>query len=448
MMAYHGRSQRWAVVVTHRGFGKTWGVVNDLIKRCILTTSQSPRFFYLAPYRIQAKAIAWDALKRFSDPIPNRVFNESDLYVSFPGDKRITLYGADNFEALRGLHFNGGVIDETEDIPRDAIDYVLDFALVQRRGWLTEIGTIKGGKGLYKKWDKARNDPDTFTMYLRASQSGVIPQAELERLEKKNPVAFAREMELDPNAEVSGSIYGRQMSSLRIAGRIKDFVADQNVPFFTFWDVGQSDFTAIWLLQLVGRDICAVDYYCMNGRPASHYADHVMGWEKKYGRPVSASYLPHDAEARVGGSGKSWRDLLLEAGLINTRIVSRTPDVWLGINELRTLLPRFYIHQGACGNGWVMDSTEMPSGIDCLDFYHSREQSTNGIIHDEPVHDQYSHGASALRTFAEAYRLGMIEGTSSTAKETRNRPIRVLRGPSGSSYPVGGFHKKPNVIRR
>jgi hypothetical protein len=58
------------------------------------------------------------------------------------------------------------------------------------------------------------------------------------------------------------------------------------------------------------------------------------------------------------------------------------------------------------------------------------------VIRDEPVHDQYSHGADALRTLAEAHRLGMLEGSSSTAKENRQFPVKVLRGPGPESYPV------------
>ena len=68
-----------------------------------------------------------------------------------------------------------------------------------------------------------------------------------------------------------------------------------------------------------------------------------------------------------------------------------------------------------------------------------------------PVHDQYSHGASALRTLAEAHKSGLIEGTSFTARESRHGlgPVKVLRGAGAGSYPQQQRRSfnKPNVIR-
>jgi hypothetical protein len=432
MVAFHSRTKRWAVLVCHRAFGKTWGVINDLIVRCLACNTASPRFFYVAPYRVQAKAIAWDALKHFSDSIPGHKFNESELSVTFDGDRKITLFGADNFNSLRGLHFDGGVIDESEQISKEAIDYVLNFCLIQKQGWLVEIGTIKGSKGLYAKWDKARTDPDYFTMFIPAGTSGVIPPHELDRLKRKNPVAYAREMDLDPNAEISGSIYGRQMSDLRANNRIKPMVLDSRVPLYTFWDLGQRDYTAIWLMQLVGRDLVCLDYYCNHGFTAGHYAGKILQWEAQYGR-IRLHYLPHDAASAAGG-GLSWVENLELAGLRNTEIVNMTRDVWLGIHELRELLPRFYIDQQKCGAGstWLLDAIEMPSGIDCLDYYRCKEEVKSGIPRDEPVHDQFSHGADALRTFAEAYAAGQIEEVRGEFK-----PVSVKFGPRQDAYGTG-----------
>jgi len=328
MVAYHRRTQRFAVLVCHRDYGKTWAVLNDLVVRCLAAKGLKPHFFYVAPYRVQAKAVAWNWLKYFAEKVPGYEHNESDLTVSFNGDRQITLYGADNFNALRGLHFDGGVIDESELIPKEAVDYVLDYCL-KTDAWCTEIGTIKGSKGLYKKWDLVRNDPSYFTCYLDAEKSGVKPQYELDRLKKKNPVAYAREMMLDPNAEISGSIYGKQMSELRAANRIREFQADHSWPMYTFWDLGQSDYTCIWLVQVAGRDKLALDYYCNHGYMASHYAQKILEWEAKYGK-ISLHFLPHDARNKAGG-GFSWLENLEQQGLANIEVVQRIPNSWTSI---------------------------------------------------------------------------------------------------------------------
>ena len=424
---YHRRTQRWAVLVTHRGYGKTVGVINDVIKRCALGP-QGARYAYIAPYRVQAKAIAWTYLKRYVKPIMGTTCNESELSVMLPGDRKISLYGADNFDALRGLHLHGCVIDESEQVSKEAFDDVLNYCLMAHQGWCTWIGTIKGSKGLYRQWDQARNDPTTFTLFLKASESGVFTQAQLEEDKRRNPVKHAREMELDPNAEIAGSIYGRWMSDMRSSNRIRNISADNEAPMYTFWDLGHSDYTAIWLIQLVGRDILILDYYCNQGQLASHYADRMVMWTVKWGKPIAINFLPHDA-SRVASGGATWEENLHAGGLLTTDVVERIDDEWIGINYLRALLPRCYIHQGNCGMVQGGD-LNLPSGIDCLDYFHGQEVTSKGVIRDKTVHDHHSHGAAALRLFAEAEHGGMIPGTT---KRDR-RPPEVIKGRSGADY--------------
>ena len=47
-----------------------------------------------------------------------------------------------------------------------------------------------------------------------------------------------------------------------------------------------------------------------------------------------------------------------------------------------------------------------------------------------PVHDENSHGADGLRTFAEAHKRGMIDSTSKLAKSGR-RKIKAITGGAG-----------------
>lgn len=251
------------------------------------------------------------------------------------------------------------------------------------------------------------------------------------------------------NAVVKGAIYGKLMSKLRAAKRISDFPHDQECPIFAFWDIGYSDFTSIWLLQLVGREIIALRYYCNSNENAAFYMKRVMEWEKVYDAPIAWHFLPHDADKKEGmGSGKSTKEFLIEAGMDKRRItvVPVTPDRWIGINALRALLPRFYFHKTNCGQEWKFDEQRMPSGIACLENYHTKEMDAGGVIRDEPVHDAASHGCDSLRVFAEAYTQGLIEGVSVTARETRNKPVNVVK--VGSARAGVATHKKGITVRR
>lgn len=233
-----------------------------------------------------------------------------------------------------------------------------------------------------------------------------------------------------------GTIYGDLINDLREQKRIQPFAADTAFPAYTFWDIGMSDYGCIWFVQFVGRDILLLDYVSRTGEGVGFYAGWVKKAETTHGLTVRGNYVPHDANARDKATGKTYVQSAQDAGLKDIKVVHRTPDIWLGINELRKLLPRCYIHGVTCAEVYKDEFVTIPSGIDCLDNYHKKVVNVNGIIQEDPVHDQYSHGASALRTMAEAHRLGMIEGTSFTARENRDRPVKVLRGPGPQSYSV------------
>ena len=116
-MPFHERTERWACLVVHRRGGKTVAVINDLIKRALECPLPSPRFAYVAPTYGQAKDVAWQYLKRFVAPIPGVQVSEGELWVNLPGDRRIRLYGADNYGRLRGIYLEGLAVVESADMP-------------------------------------------------------------------------------------------------------------------------------------------------------------------------------------------------------------------------------------------------------------------------------------------------------------------------------------------
>ena len=125
----------------------------------------------------------------------------------------------------------------------------------------------------------------------------------------------------------------------------------------------------------------------------------------------------------------SAKDDLEAAGLLGrVRIVDRTPNVWDSINDVRAVLPQCYISQEGCGQGWTLGEMEMPCGIDCLDYYTKKIEAQTGLITEVPVHNQYSHGADAFRTFVEAMKRGLLEGRAPVENAMRQvrPPFSVL----------------------
>ena len=166
--AFHARKQRWSCIVAHRRAGKTVACVMDLIDAALRCDKPDGRFSYISPTYTQSKDTAWSYLKRFTNDIPGVEQRESDLMVLFSNGSRVRLYGADNYDRLRGTFADGMVIDEYADIDPRAWPEVLRPSLADRRGWAVFIGTPKGRNDFYNIHREAQENPNWYSLVLRA----------------------------------------------------------------------------------------------------------------------------------------------------------------------------------------------------------------------------------------------------------------------------------------
>jgi hypothetical protein len=148
--------------------------------------------------------------------------SESELSVTFPHNKaRIRLYGAENYDRIRGLYLDGVVIDESGDIDPRAWPEVIRPALSDRKGWATFIGTPKGRNAFYDMHKRAKESEDWFSDELRASQTGIIDAGELEDARRTMTAEqYAQEYECSFQAAIVGAYYGREMEAAEADGRV------------------------------------------------------------------------------------------------------------------------------------------------------------------------------------------------------------------------------------
>ena len=178
-------ANRFAVLVCHRRFGKTVGTVNEMIKKAVLNEKKAPVYAYVAPFRNQAKRVAWEYLKYYTNPIPNRTVNESELYVELPTrhngspGARLYIIGADHPDALRGIYLDGVILDEYADIKPELWGGVIRPALADREGWAVFIGTPKGQNQFYEMYQHAEKSAGWYSCIYRADETDVIPTDEL-----------------------------------------------------------------------------------------------------------------------------------------------------------------------------------------------------------------------------------------------------------------------------
>lgn len=381
-LPYLNREERWACIVAHRRAGKTVACIMDLVKRAIDHTGREPRFAYVAPTYTQAKDVAWSYLKEYTAPIPDMGKSESELSVSFPHNgARIRLYGAENYDRIRGLYLDGVIIDEAGDIDPRAWAEVIRPALSDRKGWATFIGTPKGRNAFFDVHRLAEAEPDWFSASLRASKTGLIDEEELRDARRSmTEEQYAQEYECSFDAAVRGAYYGKEIALAETEGRIRSVPLDLNADVFASWDLGIGDMMAIWIGQIVGAEWHWLRYYENNGFGLDHYVEWVKGLPFK----VHRHFLPHDGEARELQTGKSRREYLEGRGL-SVEVVPRH-EVDDGINAARVRFNRMYFDADGCKRG-----------LDCLRMYRSEFDEKHQTLKSRPLHDWSSHGADAFR---------------------------------------------------
>lgn len=197
---------RFCVLVAHRRFGKTVLSVNHLIKSAWCCRLEHGSYAYVAPFRNQGKEIAWNYLKHYTGPIPDRQVNEGELSITMPNGARIRIFGADNPDALRGLYYDGVVLDEVGQMKPEVWDEIIQPALADRMGWTLFIGTPKGinlFSELYYKALDFQNDgsKDWAAMSFPVTVTNALPKEEVERLKRElSDNAYRQEMLCDFNA--------------------------------------------------------------------------------------------------------------------------------------------------------------------------------------------------------------------------------------------------------
>ena len=71
---------------------------------------------------------------------------------------------------------------------------------------------------------------------------------------------------------IKGAYFEREFRQLREKRQITAVPVVPGVPVDTCWDLGMNDTTAIWFVQLVGREQRIVDYHEASGEGLAHYA--------------------------------------------------------------------------------------------------------------------------------------------------------------------------------
>ena len=210
-----------------------------------------------------------------------------------------------------------------------------------------------------------------------------------------NPDLMFREFPSSPKeawrASTEGKYLAQVMAKARKEGRIGAYPLMQHVPINTFWDLGASDDTCLWLHQrLHGMDRFPAFY-----ENAGHGYLHFILWLESLDCVFGTHFLPHDA-----GNKRQMENVVTTplAMLQEMRpswtwqIVPRVSNIQHGIDLMRTDFPSYCFDEVGC-----------KEGIPHLDAYTRERNIRLDCWADTPRHDEHSHAADALRQKAQGY---------------------------------------------
>lgn len=208
----------------------------------------------------------------------------------------------------------------------------------------------------------------------------------------------------------AGFYYAKDMSRLRKRGGICR-IPELDIPVNTFWDIGNSDGTAIWFHQQVGMEDRFIGYYEGHGETLKHYVKELHD----RGYIFNKHFLPHDAaHKKLSDTNDSVEQMLIALGLRNTVIVPIITELNTGIHMVRKHLASCYFEESAC-----------KEGIARIDGYKKKWNRAAGRFIDEPDKSNgCTEGADALRQFAQAKEGGLITIAGSYSRTSSTRTAR------------------------
>ena len=319
-------------------------------------------------------------LEAFYTPLQSEIRGKNGTEFVFAGLRKQTVSSIKSYEAID-------------------ICWIEEASVVSRRSLTILLPTIR--KPGSEIWLTLNPDLETDAVYqdfiINPPKGAVVVKTSYHdnnwlSEESKQKIATLKERDYDTfhhvyegatRSTVEGAIYKAEIQKAETEGRIRSVPYDGMLPVDTFWDLGYADRVAIWAAQRTPFEIKVLRYFEGDHQAIDYYLREIQTW----GYVLGTCFLPWDGGSISLGTGKSIEELMRAKGF-KTR-VNRQLSVADGINATRTLFPQLYFDANNCADG-----------LQYLRRYQWGPVTQLGVARREPLHDDASHPADALRTLA------------------------------------------------
>jgi phage terminase large subunit len=380
---------RYKVVFGGRGSGKSFSIAQLLVLRAFKEPTR-----ILCAREIQ-RSISDSVLQLLSDTIQRLKLTD------FFDVQKSQIIGKNGSRFLfLGLSNNITKVKSYEGLD---ICWVEEAESVSYTSWETLIPTVrKKGSEIWVSFNPNDEMDDTYQRFV----VNPPPKAYVKKVNYNQNPWFPDTLEKerlylkDKNEDLYNHVWLGEVLSNRDGAyyakfipndQIIDFKVEPNIPVDTYWDLGVSDSTCIWLVQQIGMEIRVVDCYENQGEGLQFYINWLHDWRAKHQSVFGEHYAPHDIQVRELGTGKSRLETARKLG-IHFRVV-RKLTIEDGIHAARAILPKCYF-----------EKTNTKDGLQALRRYRKEFDEKKGIYKPHPLPAWPSNQTDTFIYFAIDFR--------------------------------------------
>lgn len=300
-------TSRWKVLITGRRFGKTHLAIRELCKSA--ATKPGSINWYCSPSYRMSKQITWlQLIDKLSELRWIDSKNEAELTLRLKNKSIIALKGADNFDSLRGVGLDFIILDEFQDIPKQAWTEVLRPCLSDKQGRALFCGTPRGvGSWSHELYTFAQHQKDWRAWTFTTIDGGNVPPEEIEAAKRDlDPATFNQEY-LGTFLTYSGMVY----YNFNYNENVKELPQPDTGVIYVGMDFNYQPMSAI-IAQVKDKEVYIFDEIMLRGSSTEEMVDEI---KQRY--PYSRVIVMPDPAAKqkkTSAGGKTDLSILVNAG--------------------------------------------------------------------------------------------------------------------------------------
>ena len=405
-------SYRYKVMYGGRGSAKSWTVARKLIlKACekpllILCTRELQKSIKQSVHRLLKDQINAMGVQGFFDITDNSIKGKNGSEFIFLGTK----HNPEEIKSTEGVDICW--IEEAHNLTEASWD-IID-PTIRKQGseiWVTFNTRFKFDH-IYQLFIANQPPPGTWVQLVNHNDNPFFDQTTMpEQMEHMKDIDFEKYLHIwegQLKILAQGAIFGQQVLKAREEGRFCKIPIVSGSPVFTFWDLGRNDHTAIWFMQMVGKEYRMIDYYENRLKDIEHYCRVVKGQasdkemreagitkadqSRRQEYLFECHYMPHDVDTVVLGMQETRKKQFNTGGIKPIKTVPRIAVKNEAIEMGRQIFSQVWF-----------DTERCERGNECLANYRYEYNDNKDTHNLTPYHDWASNGADAFMQFAQGF---------------------------------------------